>query len=166
MDLAKAVDTVNHRLLLEKLYNYGIRGSAHNLLKSYLSNRQQKVKLNKVSSQLETDDINGLLQIIPEDSIVAYPDDTAIVTTAKTWKEVETKMNETLHILSTWLSLNKLSLNTDKTVYIEFCNQVNSTPKNLNINIQGTKIKRVESNKYLVIIFDSNMRWNDHIGYI
>ena len=75
-------------------------------------------------------------------------------------------MNETLHIISTWLSLNKLSLNTDKTVYIEFGNQVNSTPKNLSINIQGTKIKRVESNKYLGIIFDSNMRWNDHIGYI
>ena len=175
LDLAKAFDTVNHQLLLEKLYNYGIRGSAHNLLKRYLSNRQQKVKLNKVSSQLETVDmgvpqgtilgpllfllyINDLLQIIPEDSIVAYADDTAIVTTAKTRKEVETKMNETLHIVSTWISLNKLSLNTDKTVYIEFGNQVNSTPKNLNINIQGTKIKRVESNKYLGIIFDSNMR--------
>ena len=62
--------------------------------------------------------------------------------------------------------LNKLSLNTDKTLYIEFGNQINCTPKHLNINIQGTKIKRVESNKYLGIIFDSNMRWNEHIGYI
>ena len=41
-------------------------------------------------------------------------------------------MNETLHKISTWLALNMLSLNTDKTVYMEFGNQVDSTPKNLN----------------------------------
>ena len=164
MDLLKAFDTVNHQLLLEKLYNYGIRGSAYNLIKSYLNNRQQRVKLNKVSSQLETVGmgvpqgiilgpllfllyINDLLQNIPENSIVAYADDTAVVTTAKTWKEVETKINESLYIISTWRALNKLSLNTDKTFYIEFDNKVDSTPKILNINIQGTKIKRVEVTK-------------------
>ena len=145
MDLSKAFDTVNHQLLREKLYNYGIRGRA-NLIKSYLNNRQQKVNLNKVSSQLKTVDmgvpqgtilgpllfplyINDLRQNIPANSIVAYANDTAVVTTAKTWKEVETKTNETLYIISTWLALNKLSLNTDKTVYIEFGNQVDSTKK-------------------------------------
>ena len=56
--------------------------------------------------------------------------------------------------------------NTDKTVYIEFGNEVDSTPKNLDINIQGTKIRRVESTKYLGRIFDSNMRWNENIEYI
>ena len=65
-----------------------------------------------------------------------------------------------------WLALNKLSLNTDKTVYIEFGNQVGSTPKNLDINIQGTKIKRVDNTKYSGIIFDSYMRWNEHCEYI
>ena len=67
-------------------------------------------------------------------------------------------MNQTLHKISTWLALNNLSLNTDKTVYIEFGNQVGSTPKNIDINIQGTKIKKVENTKYLGIIFDSNMQ--------
>ena len=54
----------------------------------------------------------------------------------------------------------------DKTVYIEFGNQVGSTPKNLDINIQGTKIEKVENTKYLGIIFDSYMRWNEHCEYM
>ena len=85
--------------------------------------------------------INDLLRDIPEDTIVSYADDTAVITTAKTWKEVETKMNEILHKISTWLALNKLSLNTDKTVYMEFGNQVDSTPKNLNKALKSIEQK-------------------------
>ena len=39
MDLRKAFDTVSHKILLKKLYHYGIRGPAHSLSCSYLSNR-------------------------------------------------------------------------------------------------------------------------------
>ena len=67
-------------------------------------------------------------------------------------------MNDLLRKISKWLALNKLSLNTDKTIYMQFGSQCDSTPKNLNININGIKIKRVESTKYLGLVFDSNMR--------
>jgi len=41
LDLQKAYDTVNHELLLIKLYNCGIRGILHKWFRSYLTNRQQ-----------------------------------------------------------------------------------------------------------------------------
>nr|XP_034824833.1 uncharacterized protein LOC117982579 [Maniola hyperantus] len=45
IDLKKAFDTVSHEILLEKLANLGITGSAYSMFKSYLSNRSQIVKI-------------------------------------------------------------------------------------------------------------------------
>ncbi|ELU01572.1 hypothetical protein CAPTEDRAFT_117266, partial [Capitella teleta] len=52
LDLKKAFDT-DFNILLKKLVHYGIRGNALDLLKNYLSNRKQSVKIeNSVSSIL------------------------------------------------------------------------------------------------------------------
>ena len=41
IDLSKAFDTIDHVKLLDKLHMYGVCGTTHSLLKSYLSNRLQ-----------------------------------------------------------------------------------------------------------------------------
>ena len=50
LNLTKAFDTVNHNMLLYKLQNYGIRGTAYHWFKSYLCKRQQYTVINNMSS--------------------------------------------------------------------------------------------------------------------
>ena len=51
MDLSKAFDTLDHKILLDKLYHYGIRGVAHDWFRNYLSDRKQYVYINGTSSE-------------------------------------------------------------------------------------------------------------------
>ena len=50
LDLAKAFDSVNHTILLQKLHKYGIRGNMLSFFKSYLESRSQFTFLNNHSS--------------------------------------------------------------------------------------------------------------------
>ena len=65
MDLSKALDTLNHELLIAKLHAYGFGKESLMLLLSYLSNRGQRTNINaSFSSWTE------LLQGVPQGSVL------------------------------------------------------------------------------------------------
>ena len=54
VDLQKALDTVDHQILLAKLNHYGICRASNDWFKSYLSNCSQYVSINGYDSGLAT----------------------------------------------------------------------------------------------------------------
>ena len=108
LDLAKAFDTIQYKILYNKLYYYELRGKILNLIKNYLSNRLQSVIINNIKSNYSLVNmglpqgtilgpllfiiyINDIFNIIPEEVIISYADDTAVICSDKTWKLTEKK---------------------------------------------------------------------------
>lgn len=183
LDISKAFDTVNHNLLLEKLYRYGIRGPTLQLIKSYLSNRKQCVKLNSATSDwcdvvvgvpqgsvlgplLFLIFMNDLLEIDSRMCMYSYADDTVILCANDSWSTAELVMNKHLQCIFNWIKSNQLSLNIEKSAVMSFGSYCDSVPKSLNIHINDVNVKRVETVKYLGVILDYRLRWFEHVSSV
>ena len=66
--------------------------------------------------------------------------------------------------LHVWLSVNKLSLNVDKTNFILFGNRKNID--NVCITMNNSIITRVRATKFLGVIIDEKLTWKDHISLV
>ena len=67
MDLSKALDTFNHELLIAKLSAYGFNNESLKLIRSYLTNRWQRTKINKSFSRW-----TEFLQGVPQGSVLGH----------------------------------------------------------------------------------------------
>ena len=69
-DLTKAFDTVNHDILISKLEYYGIIGRTNKLIKSYLSNRYQRVTIKTLHASNCTSAWELVKHGVPQGSIL------------------------------------------------------------------------------------------------
>ena len=177
LDLRKAFDTINHRLLLQKLRHYGFRGRCFDYLKSYFQNRQQYVYLNGESSNYKPVTsgvpqgsilgplcfslfINDLPLSVDADTVL-FADDAAFVITALSLSELYTNIRKLLNDLGNYLNRNGLVPNASKSKLMMFSSR--PIENVIDFIFAGEIIEWVSNFKYLGLTITRTLSFADHI---
>lgn len=186
LDMSKAFDFVPHARLLCKMEKYGIRGKAHDLLKSYLSCRQQRTVVYNIANNTKTvyiseSKINGCG--VPQGSVLGpllfilyindlcnnlkhnctlFADDTTLTIKCLNRNDLETETNNELLNAIKWLESNNLHVNIEKTKLVQFqtYNNLVNPPK---IQYNNLVLEPVPSTLFLGIVFDEKLNWKEHV---
>ena len=169
-------------LTTEYCFRSCIRRVANDWFRSYLSDRQQFVRLGNAESSSRVitcsipqgSNLGPLLFLLfindfPNSSQLfkfsLFADDSTLtVTFSKGHFDVTGTLNSELESINSWLNSNKIVINADKTKYINFAYR-SSIQLDL-IKIGGSRIKETESIKFLGVYLDKNLSFRSHINYI
>lgn len=188
LDLSKAFDCVRHDILLDIMYKNGVRGNAHELMKSFLNERKQCVEvqhsytdliLKKIKSEMKTVKYNvpqgtvlgPFMFLIYINSIeetirqlggrsVLYVDDTNIIIRAPTLIEAEKAAKIIIDKVADLFTSLNLALNWDKTFAMIF----NTNMTLDEISTQSGKIKVVKQVNFLGLTLTDDLKWKTHIN--
>ena len=181
IDLKKAFCTIDHSALIRKLHKYGFdrnRSSLNEMVWIISRDRSQKCSINAHLSNIapvscgvpQGSNLGPLLFLVYNCLCLASPrmfaDDTNITFAASTMADLENVINSELRNLNCWLLTNKLSLNIAKTEFMVIgSNQrVHALSNNqINSEIDGKSIKRVNEAKSLGLLIDEHLSWTKHI---
>ena len=178
-DLSKAFDTLDHGILTDKLYHYGIRGNINKWLISYLTNRKQFADLDGILSSTAP-----LLAGVPQGSIlgpllfllyvndlpasvekmrpIMFADDTNLVINGPSLNDLKITAQNELEGLLDYFRANHLKLNVDKTKIICFHKRGVAIPDSFSITMDNIDILPVDSASFLGITIDNTLSWEKH----
>ena len=183
LDLSKAFDTLNHKILLHKLEFYGFDQNALRLMRSYLSDRQQYVEFNHCKSETKQINIgvpqgsilgpllfliymNDIFKASSMFNFILYADDSTLQSTLEAFcHHTHLDINTELEKISNWLLANKLSLNVSKSKYMVFATEKKKV-KAMHIKINNVELEEVKTFNFLGLTIDSCLTWLPHINQV
>ena len=183
LDISKYFDKIWHEGLLHKCKNeFGITGSLLNWLKSYLSDRSQRVQVRNSSSGpreinagcpqgsvlgplLALIYLNNLSQRI-NNEILLFADDTSLYAshTATNLPTIQASLQKDLNEIHRYGQKWAITFNASKTTQQTFSRKKENHPPTL--TFEGVPIRMTDSHKHLGLIFSKDLRFHEHINEI
>jgi hypothetical protein len=175
---------VNHEILLIKLSHYGIIGEAKLLFESYLKNRYQRVQITDYHTNSNI--VSNWAKIkhgVPQGSILGpllflllkalehkatptlFADDTSILIVSPKVIQLQNDSNIAFEQLNKWFEANLLSLNFNKTHFIQFMNK-STCSSDICIKYGDKQISNTLKTKFLGLFINDTLSWKTHIEYI
>ena len=128
LDFHKAFDSLDHTILLTKLYNLNVSWDVLMWFKDYLSDRSHRVKGagcfsgwasmrggipqgSALGPLLFLIYVNDLPSQVTSGLLLQYADDTTLICRAPTKDDVASVMNSQLKLISQWTGANRMRLN-------------------------------------------------------
>ena len=192
LDLSAAFDTIHHGTLLHRLnMNLGVNGTALQWIRSYLTDRRQRVIIQGVSSQPTT-----LTYGVPQGSVLGpklftiysapiaticrnhnldvqmYADDTQLlmsfdVGTTIECNDIRCRIENCIEDLRIWMKANHLKLNDDKTeLLVVISPHHQERVQNSRILVGSNVVESSTSARDLGIVIDSTLNMEKHVSSI
>ena len=178
LDFSKAVDLINHNILLRKMRDMAIDPTLIQWARSFLSNRKQRVRIGSSTSCYQQ--VNGgvpqgtvlspiLFMIMINDlskdweSRWKYVDDSTL--SEMVIVNEESVLQCTLDGINLWCEENDMVLNTRKCKEILICFW-KKKPNFQQLTVNDYPVEHVNSAKLLGVMLISDLKWNEHVTYI
>ena len=178
MDLSKAFECIRHDLLIAKLHAYGFSREALTLINDYLTNRQQRVKVNGPFSSWKSVTrgvpqgsvlgpllfniyINDLLLFIQNSDICNYADDTTIYAWDKNLDNISHRLETDCSVALEWFADNFMKFNADK-CHLLVLRQKCDDP--VTIRIGNADVVNSSEEKLLGVQIDSRLSFDNHVS--
>lgn len=178
-DLSKAFNRANHTLLIDKLSAYGVGGSLLCWLSSYLTERQQIVKVKSYYSRVFTASstvpqgghlapllfnlfINDVVTCFHHSKVLLYADDIKIFRIVDSPNASEEVQDDILRF-EEWCHRNMLNINYNKCFYIQFSRKQKPKVNKYHFNDTQNEVMNVETIRDLGVIFDVKLTFKNHV---
>ena len=157
--LKKAFDSLDHQIPVRNLECYGVRAVPYSWFRSYLCDRYQSVFVNTILSEsLRVDygmqqgsilvpllflkNINNMPSVVERSQIFLFADDTNVV-----YQDIlNDVLQRDLNAIQNWLMNNKLTVNVQKSVLVDF---IKKSASRCCIEPNGETLMSQSSCKYL-----------------
>ncbi len=180
MDFSSAFNTIMPDLLSDKLTQLSVPTYICQWITSFLTDRQQLVRLGKLTSRTLTISTGApqgcvlsplLFSLYTNDctskdssvKLLKFADDTTVIGLIK--DSDKSAYRQEIEQLSVWCSLNSLELNTLKTVemIVDFRRNPPALPP---LTIMNSTVTAVESFRFLGTTISQDLKWDNHIDSI